>query len=734
MAAVLNLSGAWGATADDWATFDLVLGLTEDILPVVSNPEAKISPRSKLSEPGKVPSVYDREGKVVGIGKWTTRTSTEADIDIWSRVEDYGICIQTRLVRALDVDITDPDLAGRVSGFIAGRLGMRLPCRTRGNASKFLLGFTLAGDYTKRIISTPHGNIEFLAGGQQFIAAGTHPSRARYLWVDGLPTEFPVLDAKTFEGLWIDIAKEFGGGEWSVVGVGRQGSGSGKPIQVDDLAEYLDENGWTMATGRNGERHIRCPFEANHSTGHAGNGSTTYFLPGGEYEQGHFRCLHASCNGRTRGDFIHGIGYLDNEFEDVPTVVAGDVGADGDPVGVTLPNFIRNRSGDILATLVNLDIALRSRAASGVEIAHDEFREELMIAERSGEWRPFRDADGVALRLRLESLGFKPIGRELARDAITLWSSENRMDSAQTWLGGLTWDGVQRVDDFMVSIMGAEDTEYTRAVGRYLWTGLAGRILRPGVKADMVPIFEGKQGARKSTAVALISPDPEFFAEINLLDRDDDLARKMRGRVVLEIGELNGLNRKDVEHIKSFIARTHDNWTPKYKEFNTTYARRGVMVGTTNSKEFLNDPTGARRWLPVEVGVTGSIDVSTLVRDRDQLWAEAAVMFKSAGVDWSAEKLAAEAHDRYRVVDTWEAIIDRWIHTEWIDGKLPKDRHHLRTEDVLRDALGFDSKGINLAASQRVGNVLRALGYRLSAVRENGKRFKAWVNFGDFSK
>jgi len=103
------------------------------------------------------------------------------------------------------------------------------------------------------------------------------------------------------------------------------------------------------------------------------------------------------------------------------------------------------------------------------------------------------------------------------------------------------------------------------------------------------------------------------------------------------------------------------------------------------------------------------------------------VMFRQVGVDWSAEKLAADAHERYRVVDDWEATISKWLANDWHDGKLPGDRSHIRIEDVLRDALGFETKHINLAVSHRAGNAMKVLGYRKSIVRHDGQRFRAWV-------
>ena len=110
----MTSSKQWGATPDDWAALADVAGLTEDLLPVVSNPGARVSPDSKLKALGKVPSLFNGAGEVCGIAKWTQKTSTYRDIDRWSQNPDLGICIQTRVVRALDVDIDHPEVVAAI--------------------------------------------------------------------------------------------------------------------------------------------------------------------------------------------------------------------------------------------------------------------------------------------------------------------------------------------------------------------------------------------------------------------------------------------------------------------------------------------------------------------------------------------------------------------------------------------------------------------------------------------
>lgn len=238
-----------------------------------------------------------------------------------------------------------------------------------------------------------------------------------------------------------------------------------------------------------------------------------------------------------------------------------------------LPNFERNDKGAILATIENVTKALTAPYVCGFELAFDLFKDELVRAQLgTTDWQSLTDADLVGLRIVLERGGFKPVGRELIRDAVCYVADKRRLDSAQVWLNGLEWDGVPRVERFMVDYLGVADSAYARAVSRYLWTALAGRVIEPGVKADGVPILEGEQGLGKSSAVAALVPAPEFYAEVSFTEKPDDLARKMRGTLVAEIGELSGLHTKELEAIKAFVSRTHETWTPKFREFKTTFA------------------------------------------------------------------------------------------------------------------------------------------------------------------
>lgn len=715
----------YGASPDDWAHFDLILGLGADLLPVVSKPGAAISEGSSLKALGKTPSAYNRAGRVVGIPQWTLHQASDHEISRWAKQPDYGICVQTRVVRFIDIDVPDAAASAAIAAAFEDALAVALPRRVRGNSGKLGLAFLLEGEWPKRILRVDGGVVEFLGNGQQFVAVGTHPSGARYEWPGGLPDDVPQLTAAQFEQAWAALEIEFGAAPAiSTALVQRQ---RGAAIDVaDPVADYLEAQGLVLGEDARGALLVACPWAGEHTGGEDGDSSTVWFRAGTNgYPKGHFKCLHAHCEGRSDGEFWNAIGYscdVSGEFD----VVAGpDMGIPmSDDV---LPSFARDKSGAIPANINNLVAGVASRKCAGAVIGYDHFRDEIMQGPGGDDgWQRFTDVDYTRLQMRLETWGFKPIAREMLRNAVEEVARRNSFDSAILWLERKVpaWDGVPRVQTFLRDYWGAEDGPYTRAVSRYLWTALAGRVLVPGVKADMVPIFVGPQGCGKSTGVMALAPTDDVCAEISLHEKEDDLSRRIKGRLVVELGELRGLHTRELEAIKAWITRRTESWVPKYKEFATHYARRCVFFGTTNQDQFLADSTGNRRWLPVRVSqVKGFSEI------REQLWAEAREAFRAAGVSFAdAERLAGDAHEEHTMPDPTVEPIGRWLDTEeGLGGGKPGERPYLTTSEVAEGALGL-KPGRNSARRDEIaiGEVLRAhFGYVRRRVMVQGAR--KWV-------
>lgn len=734
-----------GATPQEWAGLAVTLGLEADLLPVVSNRARPVSQQSQLhanpDQVGKVPSVLNQRGEIAGMPGWSKHITTERDIARWAKEPDLGICIIGRTLKGIDIDVGDPAKAQRVRDLFEMLLG-ELPARTRGNSGKCLLAVRLPIFMPKWKFEVDGGVVEILGDNQQFIAVGTHPSGVRYEWVQGLPASVPEVSAAELQDAALAVYAALG-----VQGTLKQGrevlAGTRARHAVDaedDAVEYLWGGGWVREEQVDGSLYVVCPWQHEHTDGAAGAPSATIFYPAGVgADKRGFKCLHAHCEGRTNREFLAKTGFtaaeVADEFEDVapaaPVQLAPAMRHMKPWVSDVEHPARKNDSGKIESTAVHVAAYLDRPDLCGARIAFDEFRAAIMIEweHAQGAWRPLRDTDYFKLRQQLERRGFTRPGTDIIREAVAAVAEGNTFDSAIAWLTGLEWDGVERCETFFSDMFGVVETPFSRAVGLYTWSALAGRVLRPGCKVDMVPTLIGAQGLRKTGGVGAMSPSDETFVELSLDTKEDDLARLMRGKLVGELGEMKGLSAKDKEGVKQWITRPVEEWTPKYKEFTVRVPRRLVLFGTGNMAEFLDDETGNRRWLPMDV--VGEIDIARIEAERDQLWAEGRRLFCNAGheVLWrGAHQLASAEHGRFTTYDELQAPIAAWLAQDGMDGADGPSRGSgtFRVFDVMTSALGYGPDRMDKSTQMRVAKILQGLGYEKTRASIDGVQQKVW--------
>lgn len=732
----------YGALPGEWSQLDLVLELTEDLLPVVSNPNAVPAPESSIKQPGKLPSIYRQDGHMVGIGKWTEKVSTSREVSRWANVPDYGICLQTRLVRAIDVDVDEPLEAGDIEATIQDYLRLSLPIRRRGNSSKFLLLFKMPGDFTKRRFKTAGGVIEFLAGGQQCVVSGVHVSGVRYEFDGGLPDYIPHLSDQQFENLWLHLNEKFGI-EASVES--RKGVAPAKPRTMDDVKDplvyFLESEGWVLGYHRSGRVDIRCPWQDEHSSD-TGDTATSYYPAGvGGFDRGHYKCLHAHCMNRTDGEFKDAIGWSIEGFEEIDDFTPATIDQDGNVISeidvakAPIPDEInthrltneKSKQSWIPVNYTTVYLAMKYPAVCGMYIRYDAFRAELTRA-KAGRWQPFSDEDYVHIQRNIETsmAPYQKIPMEMCKACVKTYAKDAEIDTAAEWIRSLCWDGTPRVARFLTEYIGAEDSPYTQAVSKYFWSAMAGRMVSPGVKADMAPIAVGKQGARKTTLLSAIPPERDMFFELDMSKDDDDIARELRGKILGELSELKGIGQKANDHIKSFMSRQIEEHIPKYGEYAVRYARRCIFFGTTNDDEPLPpDSTGQRRWLPFKVIDGVKCGVEQFIELREQFFAEALCLFLQHGVMWQdAERLATVEHPTYEKSDPWEDAIHEFL----FEGSMEKPPaadwpQGVRIGDILTEVLNIHLRDHSRPHMLRVGDILRKAGMKKTP--RGGK--KVWV-------
>jgi predicted P-loop ATPase len=367
--------------------------------------------------------------------------------------------------------------------------------------------------------------------------------------------------------------------------------------------------------------------------------------------------------------------------------------------------LLLSKSGTPKPILANAITALREAPAWFGVLAYDEFARETVIRSAPPWDAKFVNWAQRAWTSHDDLLATEWLQREdisvtaaVAAQAVEAAAHESSFHPVKDYLEGLEHDGRPRLDSWLTSCLGVAATPYHHEVGRAIMIAAVARIFDPGCKVDTVPIFEGPQGARKSTAIKTLF-EPWFSDELADLG-SKDAAMQTRGVWGLEVSELDAMSRAEVSRTKAFVTRTTDRFRPPYGSRIIESPRACVFWGTTNSDSYLKDETGGRRFLPVKVG---RIKIEALEENRDQLWAEAVLAYLE-GIPWwiTSREVQADAdrHQRERYVgDPWDETIRIFI----------EHRTEVSISEILQDALHMEKSRWGQAEQNRIARSLRSL-------------------------
>jgi len=293
-------------------------------------------------------------------------------------------------------------------------------------------------------------------------------------------------------------------------------------------------------------------------------------------------------------------------------------------------------------------------------------------------WRQIRpgwgDADLANAKVYFEQVYGLWSPTKFKDGLLAVVSSERHFHPIKEYFETLSWDGIDRVDTLLIDYLGAEDTPYVRAVTRKTLCAAVARIYQPGIKFDTILVLNGPQGIGKSTLFARLG-GKWFSDSLTIGDmKDKSAAEKLQGYWILELGELAGIRKVDVETVKSFITRTDDKFRQSYGTTVESHPRNNIIVGSTNSESgFLRDITGNRRFWPVAVAGGSKRSVFSLTQQvLDQIWAEAIELYREgeslilpddiAAMAYAQQQAAMEADDREGIVIEY---LERLLPEEW---------------------------------------------------------------------
>lgn len=375
-------------------------------------------------------------------------------------------------------------------------------------------------------------------------------------------------------------------------------------------------------------------------------------------------------------------------------------------------------TGATKTNLANTLHLLRTREELAGLVAYDEMaRREILMRPVPGAQggaggecpRPLTDIDALAVQEYIQRIGFHGVKTETVNQALAVHAAERSFHPVREWLNGLRWDGVPRLRTWLHDSLGVEDTPYSARVGEMFLIAMVARILRPGCKADHMLVLMGPQGSLKSSACAVLA-DRWFSDSLPAGIDSRDASAHMRDRWLIELAELAHVRASESDTLKKFITRREERYRPSYGRREVVEPRQCLFVGTTNEDEFLKDPTGNRRFWPVQVG---RIDLDRLRADRASLFAEAVALFKSGANWWPEaefeETEVAPVQSAAREEDAWIPIVHRWWTTP---GPMAPSVKAYTITDVLRDALHIDLHRLGRTEQNRMRAVLQRLGWK----------------------
>ncbi len=288
--------------------------------------------------------------------------------------------------------------------------------------------------------------------------------------------------------------------------------------------------------------------------------------------------------------------------------------------------------------------------------------------------RFWRDADDAQL-ISYVDLTYGTFSARNYDIAVTKVADDRSYHPIREFLSSLPeWDKVPRVDTILVDFLGASDNAYVRAVTRKTLCGAIARVMNPGCKFDTMLVLNGPQGKGKSTLISKLCG--EWFNDSLLLNdtKDKTAAEKLQGYWILEIGELAGLKKTEIETLRGFLSRQNDIYRASFGRRATPHPRQCVFIGTTNAENgYLRDTAGNRRFWPVKTpGDAARASWEMTEEEIRQIWAEALVRYKEgeplhldnelAGMALKEQQIAMEVDEREGMVRDYleMPLPERW--------------------------------------------------------------------------
>jgi len=385
---------------------------------------------------------------------------------------------------------------------------------------------------------------------------------------------------------------------------------------------------------------------------------------------------------------------------------------------------LHHKSGIPLPTAGNIELILAHGPWRKV-LAYDAFGNSEVIRkalpwrglERPGRlYEPWLGADDKRLQhwfAKVHTIG----SAKMIQNAFTEVIHKNTFHPIKAYLESATWDGVERAERIFSVYLGALDTHYVRQVTRKMLLAAVARLYRPGCKFDQMLVLVGPQGAGKSSLLAKLGR--EWFSDSLRTFENKEAGEHLQSGWIFEIGELSAMKKTEVEEVKAFLSKTEDRYRVAYDRQVSEFPRKCVFFGTTNTRDFLRDATGNRRFWPIEVD-PDQAELSHwthLTEDVvSQIWAEVLCWFKAGEtleLDQEARVEAERQQAAHMESDPREGLIQEWLETpiedEWADGPSDQLRQRVCAAQIWTECLGNKKGSMRPWEGKEIMDIMRRI-------------------------
>jgi putative DNA primase/helicase len=411
--------------------------------------------------------------------------------------------------------------------------------------------------------------------------------------------------------------------------------------------------------------------------------------------------------------------------------------AESEPVNVEWAKDLEvDGKGKYLSTAHNINTILRFDPKLRNRFKYNMF-DSMQYVTGPLPWREFKGTqrvkgvDFAGLRNYLEVVyGIK--AATVIDDAVALEFERQAFHPIRDYLTSLKWDGRERLDTLAIDFLGADDNIYHREVMRKALVGAVARVMRPGCKFEMVVTFIGVEGAGKSTLIKTLG-GPWFSDSFHTLEGNKAF-EQLRGSWLIEMAELAGLKKTEVESVKHFISKQEDIYRPAFGKVIETYPRQCVFFGTTNEPEFLKGSTGNRRFLPIDCkpSLRNKNVWDDLTQDYvDQVWAEAYQRYiagetlylsdKTAALAKSVQQLHTMYDERLGMVEEYVDMLlpEKWSEMEPYDRRAyylepirekgVQQREFISVAEIWCECLGRAREEMDRYKTREINDIMKAL-------------------------